>query len=209
MTDSGKTNVYVLQLEHDCYYVGRSNRPAIRIEDHFSNNFRGAWWTSRHKPLRVFNVYRNVSPFEEDRITIEMMSIYGVENVRGGTFCSATLSPEEKSYILKSIRGAKNQCYRCGDSGHFINQCPKPDASKGWWAQYTEPVISGVYGFFGSMFTTESSPPTYISESARQKASLDKNFKYSSSSKRCSRCGRTSHSESDCYAQFDAFGNRL
>ena len=40
------TNIYTLKLEHDKYYIGKSNNPNIRIAQHFQQN--GSIWTKKH-----------------------------------------------------------------------------------------------------------------------------------------------------------------
>ena len=31
-------NIYVLQLENNKYYVGKTNNPSLRLEQHFNNS---------------------------------------------------------------------------------------------------------------------------------------------------------------------------
>ena len=35
--------IYILKLEHDCYYIGKTNNYSKRIKDHLNNS--GALWT--------------------------------------------------------------------------------------------------------------------------------------------------------------------
>ena len=48
---------------------------------------------------------------------------YGINNVRGGTYCSIKLSSAEKETLEKEIRGAQDCCFKCGDKTHFAKDC--------------------------------------------------------------------------------------
>lgn len=114
--------IYILQLENDKYYVGKTYKPKIRMEKHFNNN--GSSWTSKYKPLKVIETIPNCDDFDEDKYTIMLMKQYGIENVRGGIFCQIELDASSIAIINKMIKGASNNCYNCGEIGHFINNCP-------------------------------------------------------------------------------------
>lgn len=43
------TTIYILKLEHDCYYVGKTNNYSKRINDHLNNN--SVLWTKLHKVI--------------------------------------------------------------------------------------------------------------------------------------------------------------
>ena len=73
--------IYVLKLEDDCRYVGKSDRPDIRMANHFLA--RGAWWTRKHKPIEIEAMYHSTSGLDEDRITEELMMKHGIDKVRG------------------------------------------------------------------------------------------------------------------------------
>jgi len=51
------------------------------------------------------------------------MTKFGIDNVRGGSFCQLNLSNEDKITIQKMISGSTDLCYKCGKSGHYINEC--------------------------------------------------------------------------------------
>ena len=53
-----KSSIYVLQLEGEKLYVGRSSVPQERILAHFNGD--GAAWTKRHRPLHVLEVREDV-----------------------------------------------------------------------------------------------------------------------------------------------------
>ena len=51
------------------------------------------------------------------------MGIFGIDNVRGGSYSQLTLSDVQRKMIETEIRGALDLCFRCGSSGHFIHDC--------------------------------------------------------------------------------------
>lgn len=120
--------VYVLELEHSKYYVGKTFNPNIRIDDHFSNE--GAAWTTKYKPTRLIDLTPNCDDLDEDKITFSYMKKYGIENVRGGSFCRIILSKEDMVTLQKIINGSNNNCYNCGKDDHFIKNCPQLSSIK-------------------------------------------------------------------------------
>ena len=115
------TNVYVLRCEGGKRYVGKAADVQKRFQEHKNGN--GSAWTNKYKPVIIEKIYKNVSPFEEDKITKETMGKYGINNVRGGTYCSIKLSDNEKESLEKEIRGAQDCCFNCGDKTHFAKDC--------------------------------------------------------------------------------------
>jgi hypothetical protein len=100
---------YILKLEQDKYYVGKTTNIFKRLEDHTSNS--GSAWTKKYKPKSVLNIHENCDDYDEDKYTIKMMSDFGIANVRGGSFVTIELPTEEINVITKMIRGKSNQCF--------------------------------------------------------------------------------------------------
>lgn len=112
-------SLYVLELKNHKYYIGKSINVNSRLDDHFSNH--GSVWTMIHKPIRVVEVIHNISKYDEDKYTIMYMDMYGIDNVRGGSFCKIKLPYNEKQLIIKMIHGANDKCFTCGRA-HFIGK---------------------------------------------------------------------------------------
>jgi predicted GIY-YIG superfamily endonuclease len=113
--------IYILKLENNKYYVGKSEVPDIRIANQFSNN--GSSFTKKYKPIDVINIIQTDDPFDEDKETFKMMEKYGINNVRGGSFCEITLSEESMITLKRMISGSTNKCFICGSLEHFVNDC--------------------------------------------------------------------------------------
>ena len=82
--------IYVLELENNKYYIGRTNNPEIRIDQQFQND--GSSWCKQHKPISILELKENCDNFDEDKITLQYMNQKGIENVRGGSFCNTILT---------------------------------------------------------------------------------------------------------------------
>ncbi len=99
-------NIYILQLENDKYYIGKTINPEFRINDHFNSN--GSSWTQKYKPINLIEVIPNCDDFDEDKFTIQYMDKFGIDNVRGGSFCEFILNNDSISTISRMIKGATN-----------------------------------------------------------------------------------------------------
>lgn len=115
------TNIYILKLEHGFYYIGKTNDIDKRFQQHLSGN--GSSFTAKHKPLSIEKIYNNVSPFDEDKYVKEYMAIYGINNVRGGTYVNEILDDMQIQNLKKEIWSAKDLCIKCGRNTHWANSC--------------------------------------------------------------------------------------
>jgi hypothetical protein len=113
--------IYVLLLEDNKYYVGKTNNLDFRLEKHFNNS--ASAWTTKYKPIKIIETIKNCDDFDEDKYTLKYMSQYGIHNVRGGTYCTLVLDIYTINLLKKQIASATNKCYKCDSDEHFIKEC--------------------------------------------------------------------------------------
>jgi predicted GIY-YIG superfamily endonuclease len=191
-----KTNIYVLQLKDGKYYIGKSDNVMKRYEEHLYGD--GSAWTKIYKPVSVIKVIENTSPFEEDKITKEYMSIYGISNVRGGSYVSVKLDDIQLEALKRELWSAKDCCTGCGKSGHFIKDCfstsitfKKEEYEYIWYCEYCD-----------REFKSESVCSLHEKLcKSKMKQNSHKHTKISNKYLECFKCGRIGHYASDCYAR--------
>ena len=113
--------IYILQLDDNKYYIGKTTQPDIRLDSHFNSN--GSTWSKKYKPIKIIGLIPDCDNYDEDKYTIKYMQKYGIENVRGGSFCEIILSKETITTIEKMINSVSDNCYMCGSQDHFIKDC--------------------------------------------------------------------------------------
>ena len=113
--------IYILNLAQNKFYVGKTDKPKFRLDSHFKNG--GCAWTKKYKPIQIIGLFPDCDDFDEDKYTLKYMSKYGIDNVRGGSFCQTTLSRENINTIERMISSSNDCCHFCGEKGHFIGRC--------------------------------------------------------------------------------------
>lgn len=186
-------NVYVLELEHNKIYVGKTNNVDKRITDHFNN--QGSEWTKKYKPIKTLTVETDK---DEDMVVIEMMHKYGVENVRGGSFSRLTLSEEDKNIITRLLRTKYDLCYNCGGNNCFIKDCKKQKQK-----QNTKKlrIKNNTYDCKRCGRNNHLSKDCFAKKDIYGFQIIDK--------QKCKRCGRNSHLSKDCYAKTNVFKRKI
>jgi len=113
--------IYILLLELNKYYIGKTKNPDMRLDYHFNSN--GSEWTKIYKPIKVYEIIPNCDSYDEDKYTLKYMEKEGINNVRGGSFSQIELSEEQIKLINQMIKSATDKCFNSGESGHFIKDC--------------------------------------------------------------------------------------
>jgi predicted GIY-YIG superfamily endonuclease len=115
------TTIYVLRLQGGKYYVGKTENPQKRFQEH--KDGRGSSWTRLYPPIGIYKLQQNASPFDEDKVTKEMMAKYGIDNVRGGSYVTEELDEVQEEALRRELWAAQDCCTNCGRKGHFVKDC--------------------------------------------------------------------------------------
>ncbi len=79
---------YVLQLQDNKFYVGNSDSIYTRLLDHCMMSASSSLWVRQHGPVqRVVEISRDCSREDELYKTLEYMTLFGWQNVRGASYC--------------------------------------------------------------------------------------------------------------------------
>ena len=185
--------IYVLRLEEDKYYVGKTKNLAIRIEQH-KNGF-GAVFTKRYKFIDLVEQIETDDPFAEDNVTKRYMKKYGIDNVRGGTYTQLDID-QYRVALEAEFKTLDDVCFGCGLSGHYKRQCPGI-------IKQEEPkcvICNQVMETDHDKFCFPDMPK--VSNKSNKITNNSINTK-------CDRCGRSGHLIDKCYANTDIYGNKL
>lgn len=83
--------VYVLKLENQKIYVGKSHNPKERIKKHLLG--QGCEFTKTYKPIKIIGIVPITDNLDlENSLTLYYAFLYGIENVRGGNYAQKDLS---------------------------------------------------------------------------------------------------------------------
>lgn len=174
------TNIYILKLEGGRYYVGKTDNPMKRYQEHLNGS--GSVWTRKYKPVGIEKVIEKASPFDEDRYVKEYMAKYGIEKVRGGAYASILLTDEQEDNLRHELRATTDRCLTCGKTGHFANQCTKKTS-------FTATCGCGRVFLEFEEFLSHNRMCLQ-----KQSASVSSKFKFNN----CYNCGKDGHLEYEC-----------
>jgi hypothetical protein len=177
--------IYTLLLEQNKYYVGKTNNPHFRLENHFYSN--GSEWTKLYKPIKLLELKANCDDYDEDKITRQYMDKYGIDNVRGGTFVSVKLDNDSINVLNKMSNGTNNKCFKCGSNDHFVKDCKQNNTTN----TTNTPVSSKA---------NENKPNVIINHYYICNNTNSNKLYYKKQKETCFRCGREGHYSTSCYA---------
>lgn len=204
-------SIYILKLEQGKYYVGKSNNVNVRLASHFNSS--GSEWTKKYKPIEIVEKIENCDNYDEDKYTLKYMNEYGVNNVRGGSFCQIELSDDNKKTIQQMLNGCNDKCYICGKKDHFAKDC---NEKEGEWN--FENIIKNIGNFLLDVINNfnkeqQQNVNNYKIKNKEQQTVNNKNIKKESQQStnkedqqpvnkgKCNKCGRFGHYANKCYAK--------
>jgi GAG-polyprotein viral zinc-finger len=232
------SKVYALSLAQGKFYVGSSDQLENRLDAHWNGTKKAAAWTRMYKPTCHLETIEGTDPFLEDSVTLQYMSKYGIENVRGGSYSNPNLSAGEIQGIEKRLRHVHDECLHCGGNDHFVKDCPNREASKkrscngngGALKRYKtgECYRCGRMGHFqGDCYAKTHVNGDTLEDETDDEESGDHHENESSEdgcddscngyggvpthykTGECYRCGRMGHFQGDCYARTHVNGDAL
>ena len=119
--------IYILKCEDDKYYVGKiASNVWKRIKQHFDG--KGAKWTQKYKPVDIIDIRRGLTDRDESKVTLDMMKIFGIHNVRGGAYSKMRLDKTQIEYAEYYMGFRKEK------PGNRMFEKPKTDI---WPEDYT------------------------------------------------------------------------
>ena len=216
--------IYVLKLKSNKYYVGKTDNPNFRLNDHFKSN--GSEWTKKYKPITIHEIRPDCNSKDETIITQEYMEKYGIDNVRGGPWCKIDIT-EHKSSIEHMIKSESDSCYICGESGHFANKCPQKYKNNKYKSNkiYCERCGRSGHTYENCYATTDvngyelsdSEDEMWECEYCGKLFDSEKGCRFhenvhckkKKTKQKCTRCGRSSHTRENCYAESHVKGYPL
>jgi predicted GIY-YIG superfamily endonuclease len=122
-SNSPKQKIYVIACKDNKYYVGQTSRDVdTRVLEHFAR--RGSAWTYCHPPMSIIETFDADDKMSEDIYTKKYMKKYGIDNVRGGSYCRVTLPKFQLQALHQEFHTIDNTCFDCGSSDHYVKDCP-------------------------------------------------------------------------------------
>ena len=118
------SKIYILQLNNNKYYIGRSFNPEQRIAQHQSGTWKAARWVNLWGVKNVIDIIPESDVLAEDILTKGYMMQHGIQHVRGGTYFSPKLLEWQLKALQMEFDSAMGKCFKCGYYLNRYHKCP-------------------------------------------------------------------------------------
>ena len=123
--------------------------------------------------------------------------MYGIDNVRGGSYCQVNLNAEQRKLLETELNSVDNKCYNCHKIGHMAAKCPEKSFTK---------INQICRRCLRSNHSIES---CYASMNIYGEPIYDSPMDDYAYTNICIRCLRSNHSIENCYANVNAYGEHI
>ena len=113
--------IYVLQLENNKYYIGKTLNPEFILDTLSKDDSKDLEWIQMYKPIRVHELIPNCEEYDSDLYTKIYMNKYGIDNVRGGQYIQMIFNNTTLK-DLKHITNNNNKLYSDNCSSYNFTQ---------------------------------------------------------------------------------------
>jgi len=121
-SDTQNINIYVLECNDNKYYIGKTSLSVdIRYSQHLTDE--NCAFTTKYKPIKIVETIKSNDPLDEDKITKKYMILYGIDNVRGGSYTKLKLDDWMIKSLEHEFKSSQDICYKCNTKGHFAKDC--------------------------------------------------------------------------------------
>ena len=98
-------NIFVLKCMQHTYYIGLTDNNLFTKQDYKENNE----WTTQFTPIFLHKLFLNKTEQDLHNITINYMSIYGIDNVRTAKYNKYILSDNDLIILNYDINKKYNE----------------------------------------------------------------------------------------------------
>jgi len=121
-SDTQNINIYILECNDNKYYIGKTSLSVdIRYSQHLTDD--NCAFTTKYKPIKIVETIKSNDPLDEDKITKKYMILYGIDNVRGGSYTKLKLDDWMIKSLEHEFKSSNDICYKCNTKGHFSKDC--------------------------------------------------------------------------------------
>lgn len=129
MSSDNTFNIYILKCTNNKYYIGKTK---LDVEKRYSQHLydKSCVFTTKYPPIEIITTYKTDDSLEENNMTKKYMILYGIENVRGGSYANLELEEWQIKSLEMEFKSADDCCYKCGGKNHFAKNCNELDITE-------------------------------------------------------------------------------